>query len=84
MPDLRGLFLRGLGGNSAGLRMVQQYEIQSHNHRVLSQGNPGWGVAGGWTNILGYSDKLFSTDYSGGVETRPINMAVRYLVRALP
>ena len=32
VPDLRGLFLRGLGGNSAALGEYQHYEIQAHHH----------------------------------------------------
>lgn len=86
VPDLRGLFLRGLGGNSAALGITQEDEIGSHNH-AESQNTPGRVgyvgssglIAGGMSN-----PPRFFTSYTGGIETRPINQAVRYLVRAHP
>ena len=86
MPDLRGLFLRGQGGNSADLGVLQEDSIKAHSH--------GFGLAGDvWGNNAGvyphYSAQAFrhsttKTDTFGEVETRPVNMAVRYLVRARP
>lgn len=86
VPDLRGLFLRGLGGNSAALGVQQGDAVKAHTHNT---------VAGSWTAWLGeghssHSHYTFAmggggqTTASGGVENRPINMAVRYLVRARP
>ena len=82
VPDLRGLFLRGLGGNSAALMVQQDMMIQSHRHRITypaaTNYNGGPGFPGTGSGVPLY------TNYEGGVETRPVNMAVRYLVRALP
>ena len=84
VPDLRGLFLRGLGGNSAALGEYQHYEIQAHHHTYQWR----WVWAEGNDNDVsrmgpgtGHSSK---TDDEGGVETRPMNRAVRYLIRAYP
>ena len=34
VPDYRGLFLRGVGGNSAALGILQEDEIKSHSHKI--------------------------------------------------
>ena len=34
IPDLRGIFIRGLGGNSAELLTLQQDAVISHRHRT--------------------------------------------------
>ena len=82
VPDLRGLFLRGLGGNSDKLLKFQDMMIQSHKHRIpypaATSYNGGPGFPG-----TGYGVS-FDTNYTGGIETRPVNMAVRYLIRARP
>lgn len=43
LPDLRGLFLRGYGGNSAELGVVQGDAVGYHSHRVgiRTSGNAG-------------------------------------------
>ena len=70
-PDLRGLFLRGHGGNSAALG-EQQGDVDGH-----------FGIGSG-----SYSKHTTRFDLSRVVptadENRPVNMAVRYLVRARP
>ena len=96
VPDLRGLFLRGQGGNSAALGTKQGDAIRN--------------FAGSFgATLQGYSDGgLFFTTYRygggytggdevfGGIgfdvsrivptanENRPVNQAVRYLMRARP
>ena len=121
LPDLRGLFLRGHGGKSAGL-MVKQDDAGRNIVGEFSQ-NPGaegltgaqfgeaidqfegafyptkmaWRYAiadapasGGATTALGIVldasrswGKNHTTDSVNG-EFRPMNQAVRYLVRARP
>ena len=101
MPDLRGLFLRGHGGQSAALGIKQGDAIRN----ITGAFNEGWtaqpieisGVfkpafnAGylGW-NGAGWCDmpRGFIFDASRVVptaeENRPVNMSVRYLIRARP
>ena len=97
VPDLRGLFLRGHGGNSAALGVQQGDAIRNITG---SFGQHGSASAGGvFYRTGGCAEDIRSSygDWSGnGVgfdlsrvvptaeENRPINQAVRYLVRARP
>ena len=98
VPDLRGLFLRGHGGNSAALGVQQDDAIRNIQGVIigLQDGgaggafyisrsfNPGFGhYSGGWTNI-GQSTFDASRVVPTAEENRPVNQAVRYLVRARP
>lgn len=81
VPDLRGLFLRGVGGNSAGLGVKQEDAFKAHSHRTpMAAKDEGGGFYSGGSIFSGYWD----TEEVGGIETRPVNQAVRYLVRARP
>lgn len=87
MPDFRGLFLRGTGGNAAPLGSVQEDAVGAHDHPLYTMfvdlGGGGWdGYAYSYeTQAGGWATSLSAT---GNVETRPKNRAVRYFVRALP
>ena len=97
-PDLRGLFLRGHGGNSAALGIAQGDTIRNIQGQIigLQDGgasgafyisrsfNPGFGhYSGGWTNIA-QSTFDVSRVVPTANENRPVNQAVRYLIRARP
>lgn len=86
VPDLRGLFLRGRGGNSGPLRTVQGDAVGPHTHTIYAGVQDEWdgseiqrgrNGSGYWMSGAG----RIGSD-TGSVETRPINMAVRYLIRA--
>ena len=103
VPDLRGLFLRGQGGNSAALSTLQGDAIRNITGRmsqivsnaglivgngVFANGNSlgsfNWGGASAPYPYSGYVDFDASRIVPTAPENRPVNMAVRYLVRALP
>lgn len=85
LPDLRGEFLRGLDdgrGVDSGraLGSSQADELRAHTH---DYSRAQYGVAGGLTgnnpNNAGLAAAL--TAPSGGSETRPRNIAVRYIIK---
>ena len=86
VPDLRGLFLRGLGGNSAALGVKQDDMVGPHDHIVSIRDGDGGGSGTpafdetnspwGWINFR------TTAGNNMGAETRPKNQAVRYLMRA--
>lgn len=98
VPDLRGLFLRGHGGNSAALGVRQGDAIRnitgnfSVHHGMVGGGSdvfrpqfPGNAVANSGGGF-GYYSLIFdaSSVVPTAEENRPVNQAVRYLIRALP
>ena len=100
VPDLRGLFLRGHGGNSAALGVVQRDAIRNltadFGGAIYGSGISANGVfkghtGGMWASLTGGGgtrDCYLQFDASRQVptaeENRPVNTAVRFLVRARP
>ena len=99
VPDLRGLFLSGHGGNSAALG-VQQGDAMRHLTGTISSryflfegGSGSFSCAGGYGRLYANNS---GGDITSGIifdnsrqtptatENRPVNQAVRYLVRARP
>ena len=76
VPDLRGRFIRMIGGNAAGMAVAQNMMIQSHTHTYTVCSGDGNGV--GWG---GCARPLVQTGATGGVETRPVNMAFNYIIK---
>lgn len=90
LPELRGEFIRGWD-DARGVdpyRVILDWQdcmIQSHNHSSEigyyhedGVGNP-WG-SGNIKRREG--DYLFTTEFTGGYETRPRNIAFMYIVKA--
>jgi hypothetical protein len=84
VPDLRGVFLRSLSlGSSidAGrvLGSLQLGQNEGHTHTVGAGINdtPNSNIAAGSGAIVGYE----TTSSSGGDEARPINVAVRVIIK---
>ena len=90
VPDLRGLFLRGHGGNSAALGSIQQGTLPDHKHAVGYTRNGIGYVGGGYGGFVPLYENGYTIQYSGPAimessgENRPVNTAVRYLIRARP
>ena len=96
-PDYRGVFLRGLGGNSASLGVTQGDAIRNITGNFNATDNNSWNInANGvfYGQTIGSGDqgneggeyKKYYFDASRVVpvaeENRPINKAVRYFIRA--
>lgn len=102
VPDLRGLFLRGHGGNSAALGIQQGDAIRNITGKLNMDALSLiylWDQTSGVFKITTGGSAKSSTYYAHdrgcidfdasrvvptAEENRPVNMAVRYLIRALP
>ena len=98
VPDLRGLFLRGHGGNSAGLGVTQGDAIRNIRGTIAGYNGGIRAMDGafvqGWSEYATSAGNNFNIpsgvyfDASRVVptaeENRPANTAVRYLVRSRP
>lgn len=110
LPDLRGVFVRGYGGNSGALGEFQEQSMKSHGHTASftgnalpshthtysalaanqeSHGNKSNDAANdnrGYYNFTSVSAGTptgsVSVGNSGTSELRPINVALKYIVKA--
>lgn len=81
VPDLRGRFIRMIGGNAAGMAVAQDDDVKSHFHQLAGSGRHTTIAGGGGADAFN-STGLRNTTTFGGVETRPINMAFNYIIKA--
>ena len=97
VPDYRGMFLRGLGGNSASLGVTQGDAIRNIVGSLPVNDNVGFPTSTG-AFYYGYSFSYGPKDENGtvggiyyfdasrvvpvAVENRPVNKAVRYFIKA--
>ena len=92
VPDLRGLFLRGHGGNSAALGVQQGDAIRNITAHFCCTVQ---GSGDGAFRALTFGGAYMGGNETGGhiyfdasdvvptaEESRPVNQAVRYLIRA--
>ena len=82
VPDLRGEFIRGWDdgrGVDSGRTFgsAQADELKSHRHSIAFAGS-GWDAYSGLNQGTGVTDY---TDYTGGDETRPRNIALLYCIK---
>jgi hypothetical protein len=88
VPDLRGQFLRGVGGQSAGIGVMQADMVGEHDHIVSIPDGDGWDSGtpafDETNNPWGKVNFRTTAGNNMGPETRPVNTAVRYLIRSLP
>ncbi|OZS74070.1 hypothetical protein CHI95_13330 [Providencia rettgeri] len=90
LPDLRGEFLRGLdaGRNVDSGRAVlslQLDENKEHNHNIILKNASGDGGSDQYalrTLAINVNNATYTTEKSGGKESRPRNIAFLYIVRA--
>ena len=86
VPDLRGRFIRMIGGNAAGMAVAQDMDVQAHNHRTPASSGYSNSNGGNCSHDITYKDNqfnLWTTDFKNmsGVETRPVNMAFNYIIK---
>jgi phage-related tail fiber protein len=82
LPDLRGEFVRGWD-NGRGVDAARAFgsaqddEFEAHTHTETRTIDSGSGAPGG----SGGSVQTYSTGSTGGTETRPRNIALRYVIK---
>lgn len=96
LPDFRGVFIRGAdnrtvangGRDPDGIRQIGSYQedgFKEHNHNTSVYSCPdtyrgAGGNSGAWFYPYG-GGNVTQTDYSGGNETRPKNIALMYIIK---
>lgn len=86
LPDFRGAFLRGHGGNSADFGVRQEDALQEHRHN-MARSTIGPDIYGN-SHYAGYHVKDSYEYWISNVlgarvanETRPVNYAVKYFIK---
>lgn len=88
VPDLRGRFLRMIGGNAAGMGIAQGESIGPHNHSIQVYWGDGWSDDHENNQTVStrgagcYSGQTAYTNSAGSGENRPINMAFNFIIKA--
>ena len=93
LPDLRGEFIRGWVNNRAGITgqsatrlfgswEVDEFKSHSHTFEAFNIYNSNGYFPGG--NAVALYRRAYTTDATGGPETRPRNIALLPCIRALP
>lgn len=84
VPDLRGEFIRGFD-NSRGVDSGRTFgswqvdELKSHSHLYKGgQGGIGSNIS---FYVTSWSGHILNTDATGGIETRPRNIAMNYIIK---
>lgn len=84
LPDLSGKFVRGLGGNAASLGNTQNDDIKAHTHTISWQkGQADQNESGTYGELYDARtpyNRTTTTSSVGGTETRPVNMAMNYII----
>ena len=85
VPNLQGLFLRGLGGTSGALGALQGETVGPHTHAqtLMDVNSPTGGAALTTSSVANVSGQATASNNPGG-ENRPANVALLPCVRALP
>jgi microcystin-dependent protein len=84
VPDLRGVFIRGWADDQttydsgrAWSSNIQADDFKSHQHSYIDRGDSRTdGRQPGGPNIADDTQGLYTTTFTGGTETRPVNMAL--------
>lgn len=87
LPDLRGEFVRGVDngrgkdpGRTLGSNQANQNKAHTHQYGVWQAEHDAYGAFGTASALAGSS---YTTTSSGGSESRPENIAVWFLIKAL-
>lgn len=87
LPDLRGEFVRGFDAgrgvdDGRAFASAQNDELKSHRHEIpTAVRTSSYGAISEWNSSGGTNSTRYS-EYEGGVETRPRNIAMTYAIKA--